>query len=78
MISFVGPGEIRSVVLPWTEVCMHLGVAGRRMSCQVQTSPGRGAAVQLLDDDGRPFSFPITLGEAGFHTDADGRIYTYT
>ncbi|KPM50259.1 hypothetical protein ACG83_41305 [Frankia sp. R43] len=76
MIVYVAPGETRSVVLPYSEVCMYLQVAGRRMRCEIQAPDGRSPAVQLLDDDGRPFSFPITLGEAGFHRDGQGRIYT--
>ncbi|MEX5711855.1 hypothetical protein AB1484_27070 [Parafrankia sp. FMc6] len=78
MIVYVAPGETRSVVLPYSEVCMYLRVAGRRMRCEIQERDGRLPAVQLFDDDGRPFSFPITLGEAGFHRDNHGRIYTET
>ncbi|MEX5635566.1 hypothetical protein [Parafrankia sp. FMc2] len=78
MISYVAPGEIRSMVLPYSEVCMYLRVAGRQMRCEIQAPDGRSPAVQLLDDDGRPFSSPITLGEAGFHRDDHGRIYTET
>jgi hypothetical protein len=76
MISYVAPDETRSVVLPYSEVCMYLRVAGRRMRCEIQERDGRSPAVQLLDDDGRPFSFPITLAEAGFHRDDQGRIFT--
>jgi len=76
VISYVSAGEARSVVLPYSEVCMSLRVAGRRMRCEIQAPERRAPMVQLLDDDGRPFSFPITLAEAGFHRDDHGRIFT--
>jgi len=65
-----------SVVLPCSEVCMSLRVAGRTMRYALAANPrGGDPAVQLLDDDGRPFSFPITLGEAGLTRDARGQIH---
>ncbi len=76
MIHYVEPGETTTVVLPYSEVCMHLRVAGKRMRCMVTTSDRRHLQVQLLDDDARPFSFPVTLGEAGFFRDGQDRIYT--
>ena len=72
MISYVEPGEMRPVVLPYSEVCMYMRVAGRRMNTQLLAEPGRKPAVQLIDDSGRRFSFPITPGEAGFQEDENG------
>jgi hypothetical protein len=54
--------------LPYSEVCMHLRVAGTRMRARLLP----GGMVQLLDAGGREFSFPITAGEAGLHHDHDG------
>jgi hypothetical protein len=48
--------------LPYSEVCMHMKVAGQEM----WGSPAGDLMVQLWDDEGRPFSFPITRGEAGW------------
>ena len=53
-------GDTVRVTLPWSEAAMFMGVADRVMSVQVQAT-----GAQLLDSDGKPFSFPITHGEAG-------------
>lgn len=55
-------GEKIKVIMPWSEVCMHLNIAGKTMTCELL---GRG--VQLYDEEGNKFSFPITHGEAGFY-----------
>lgn len=55
-------GDKVKAIMPWSEVCMHLGIAGKTMTCEVLS---RG--VQLYDDKGEKFSFPITHGEAGFY-----------
>lgn len=68
---YVQPGEHRYQVMPFSEVCMHMRVAGKRMNCEVRES-----SVQLLTEDDRNWSIPITLGEAGFYTD-EGGIYVY-
>jgi hypothetical protein len=67
----VAPGDVVTVELPHSEVCMHMQVAGKVMQVEVLE---RGA--QILTDRGTPFSFPIGHGEAGFYTDAAG-LYTY-
>lgn len=63
--SKIAAGERRTLVLPWSEVCMHMGIAGKTMQGE---SVGNGM-VQLYDQD-RPFSFPITEGEAGWNMQA--------
>ena len=70
----IAPGERVKVRLPWSEVCMHLGVAGRVMSVELVEG---GSAVQLYDEDGDPYSFPILPGEAGFYRDVTGTPYAY-
>jgi hypothetical protein len=55
--------DVRKIVLPHSEVCMHMKVAGKRMVCGLL--PG-ATMVQLYDEDGRHFSAPITAGEAGW------------
>ena len=65
-------GDIVNVVLPHSEVCMHMRVAGKRMNVQVLSH----RSAQLLNDDGTPFSFPILAVEAGIYQDKDG-LYTY-
>ncbi len=54
--------------LPYSEVCMHLRVAGTRMGARLLAN----GMVQLLGADGLQFSFPITAAEAGLDHDPDG------
>ena len=64
----IHPNQETILELPYSEVCMHLRVAGTRMRARLQPN----GMVQLLDPDGRDFSFPITAAEAGLHHDQDG------
>jgi Replication-relaxation len=64
----IQPNQETILELPSSEVCMHLGVAGTRMRARLEPN----GMVQLLDPDGRDFSFPITAAEAGLHHDQDG------
>jgi hypothetical protein len=64
----IRPTEEFTIQLPYSEVCMHLRVAGTRMRARLQ--PNR--MVQLLYPDGTDFSFPITDSEAGLYTDEHG------
>jgi hypothetical protein len=64
----IRPTEEFTIQLPYSEVCMHLRVAGTRMHARLQ--PNR--MVQLLQPDGTDFSFPITDSEAGLYTDEQG------
>jgi hypothetical protein len=64
----IRPSEEFTIDLPYSEVCMHLRVAGTRMRVRLQ--PNR--MVQLLQPDGTDFSFPITDSEAGLYTYKQG------
>lgn len=72
---FTKVGDKVQQELPYSEVCMHLGVAGEVRPCELLD---RGM-VQIWDADGiLPFSFAITAGEAGFYNSGDERgWYTY-
>jgi hypothetical protein len=61
-------GSAYRIELPYSEVCMHMHVAGQRRL--VRILPG---AAQILNDDLSLFSFPVTWGEAGIGRDGDGR-----
>ena len=61
-------GSTTRVVLPYSEVCMHLRVAGEARFVRILEH-----GVQILNDDLTPFSFPVTWGEAGVGRDGDGR-----
>ena len=62
------PNQETILELPSSEVCLHLGVAGTRMRARLEPN----GMVQLLDADGRAFSFPITAAEAGLGHDQNG------
>jgi hypothetical protein len=64
----IHPNQETVLELPYSEVCMHLRVAGTRMRARLLPT----GMVQLLDADGREFSFPITAAEAGLHHDQHG------
>jgi hypothetical protein len=69
-------GSIAFVELPYSEVCMHMRVAGKIMPVQVVGGTDHLSA-QVLDASGKPYSFPVTLGEAGIYTDSTGTPYAY-
>ena len=51
--------------MPYSEVCMHMRVAGTMMWAQ----PVERHMAQLWTISGRKFSMPITRGEAGLRYD---------
>lgn len=55
--------EVRTLTLPHSEVCVHMGVAGKVMEA---ARLRRGHMVQLFRADGGLFSAPITVGESGW------------
>lgn len=55
------PADATIIELPYSEVCVHMRVAGKPM----WVSPVGAMMAQLYELDGRKFSFPITRGEAG-------------
>lgn len=67
----VEPGEHGRKVMPHSEVCMHMRIAGREMAFALLND----GSVQLLNDDATHFSIPITNGEAGVYEDDDGYYY---
>lgn len=71
--TYVELGEAFQTELPYSEVCMHMRVAGTTMTVVV-VGPMEQPAAQL-HKDGRPFSFPVTLGEAGVYRDDFGFYY---
>jgi hypothetical protein len=64
----IHPDQEVVLELPYSEVCVHLRVAGTRVRARLQAN----GMVQLLDPDGREFSFPITAAEAGLDHDQHG------
>lgn len=67
--------------MPYSEVCMHMGIAGREMVCVISSN---GRSLQLYTPDATvsgpgqliPFSAPILVGEAGIFEDSHG-FYIY-
>lgn len=65
-------GERGRKEMPFSEACMHIGVAGHVMEFELLDRPYPG--VQLYKD-GHPYSGSITLGEAGVFCQTDGTFY---
>jgi uncharacterized protein (DUF2267 family) len=60
-------GERVTTIGCYSEVLMHMGLAGRRI--EVELLPSLRAAQCYRD--GRPAGGPVTTGEAGLHRDGD-------
>ena len=71
---FAAIGERVQLELPYSEVCMHMRVAGKVMQAEILPS---AYSAQLYSLDGRPFSAPITTSEAGFYREAERFYYYY-
>ena len=71
----VRPGDRVRIELPYSEVCMHMRVAGRVMD--VRMTEGRYPMAQLLSPDGSEFSAPILTAEAGIFGDVERGFYCY-
>jgi len=69
------PGDRVRIELPYSEVCMHMRVAGRVMD--VRMTDGRYPMAQLLNHDGSEFSAPILTAEAGIFGDVERGFYCY-
>jgi hypothetical protein len=70
----IKPGESGRKVMPFSEVCMHIGVAGHEMDFVLNEKVW--PSVQLMKD-GQPYSSTITTGEAGVFSRHDGTWYYY-
>jgi hypothetical protein len=66
-IRRVNPGDTIDIELPYSEVCMHLRVAGQARTVRVTER-----AAEILDADGRPLTAPVLHAEAGIHRDDAG------
>lgn len=67
----IRPGERAEIELPFSEVCMHMRVAGTTMEVELVETPQYLSTAfsyhAQLYKDGAKFSAPITLGEAGIY-----------
>lgn len=61
------PEDAVRVLLPHSEVCMHMRIAGETR----WVAPVDGGMAQIYNDHGSRFSAPVTHGEAGL--DVDGQ-----
>lgn len=72
-------GECLIGEMPYSEVCMHMKIAGKKM---IVERLGSSAQLYSMDAENgcpnrnKPFSFPITYGEAGLFYDGDA-VYGY-
>lgn len=63
-------GDRVRVRLPFSEVCDHMKVEGLYRT--VELVGDRLPMAQILNEDGTPFSSPITTGEAGIYNSPQG------
>lgn len=68
-------GDRVTLELPFSEVCMHFRLAGK--VAEVEFLQGRYELVAQVHYQGRPFSSPITAGEAGAYCTSGGQWYVY-
>lgn len=77
----VKAGDRVRLLMPHSEVCMHMRVAGLTMTVDLigGTYPGGQTYVvaQLRNEDGSVFSSPIGTGEAGIYGATCGEMYCY-
>ena len=71
----IRPGWQVRLELPYSEVCMHMRVAGKVMD--VRMTEGRYPMAQLLKPNGFEFSAPILPCEAGIYGSVDEGFYCY-
>lgn len=64
-------GQRYHVRMPYSEVCMHMRIAGTIMEVELVPINEYRAMAQLYQD-GRAFSFPILASEAGILRDRQG------
>lgn len=72
--EYVPIGRRVPVVMPASEVCMHMGLTGKVMHVEL-VQEGPYVQAQLYMPYGEKYSFPITTGEAGFYHDEIGYYY---
>jgi hypothetical protein len=70
----VKPGDTLLILIPHSEVAMHMRIAGRPMPVRITEGPHPMA--QILSDYAHPFGGAVTLGEAGLRIDNDGTIHS--
>lgn len=68
----IEPGQWGLAIMPYSEVCVHMQVAGKPMLFILRAD---GMMVQLFSPSGQVFSGPITPGEAGIYQDGQRRYY---
>lgn len=68
--AYVSVGNRVLIECPYSEVCMHMRIAGRLMFAELKRSEAGYYSVQLWNGAGEEhgmFSFPIGVGEAGMY-----------
>ena len=77
----VKAGDRVRLLMPYSEVCMHMQVAGRVMTVELIGGTYAGGqtyiVAQLRNDDESAFSAPIGTGEAGLYGSPCGEMYCY-
>lgn len=75
-MKYVKINERVNLEMPFSEVCMHMKIAGKIMEAELVGNPDYPTA--QLYKDGKEFSFPILYSEAGFYRNKNGFYYHET
>lgn len=73
--TYVKVGDRVRMEIAYSECAMSMHVAGKVM--EVEVIQGRWGPIAQLYKDGKEFSAPITMGEAGFYQEQQGVYYYY-
>ena len=68
----IAVGESGRGLMPWSEVCMHMQIADKVFDFVIV---GEKYPMAQLMQNGREYSIPILLGEAGIYRRADNSMY---
>jgi hypothetical protein len=74
--QYVQPGDTVELILPHSEVCMHMKVAGKLAKVELIATQYAPVA-QIKRQDGTNFSFPVSYGEGGFYYDEQRKEYYF-
>lgn len=74
----IKPGEEGVARMPFSEVCCHMGIAGKIMRFRLVPTRYYRAMVQLLcPETGNDWGGMVLKGEAGVYENPDGSFYYY-
>jgi hypothetical protein len=74
--TYCAIGDKVRTEIAFSECAMSMQIAGKVLEVELIPSEGHGAMAQVYRE-GKPYSAPILLGEAGIYIESVGRYYYY-